>query len=145
MEKLEDFLNRTERLLQSANLRLTDRRRYILEALFESEIPLSGLSIQKQVWHLYRIKIAIGSIYKILNILSYYNVLHVLTLAPYKTKHYSIKDIKSQNYLVCTKCGKISLFFDKVLEKQLKEKLEKKDFILMNHRIVLYGTCKDCQ
>lgn len=145
MEKLEDFLDRVERLLASMNLRMTEKRRVILKTLFESEIPLSGVSIQEKVAHEHDIKVSIGSIYKILNILSCFDVLHVLSLPPYGTSHFSIKNIRSQNYLVCNRCGQISKFFDKYLEQQLKERLKKKNFILMSHRIVFYGVCEDCK
>lgn len=145
MENIDTFLNRIERLLKSINLRLTQKRKIILITLFESIVPLSGVCIQNKLKSENRESVAIGTIYKILNVLSYCNVLHVLSLSPHKTKYYSIKNHKSQSYLVCSKCNSIAVFFDEVLEDRLKKKLQKRNFIVTNHRIVLYGLCKRCR
>lgn len=145
MENFDTFFAYISRLAKQINLRLTDKRVLILKALYKKNMPLKVSDIQAEIFLTYDKKVTQVSIYKFLNILTELQVLHILCLPPLGVRHYSLKHTKSQNYLVCIKCGKIVLFFDEVMNKQIKDALIKKDFILTNHRVILYGVCKECK
>ena len=48
------------------------------------------------------------------------------------------------HHLICLKCGKVIEMQDDYLEALEKEIEEKKDFIIINHELKVYGYCSDC-
>lgn len=48
------------------------------------------------------------------------------------------------HHLICMKCGKVIEMQDDYLEALEKEIEEKKDFIIINHELKVYGYCSDC-
>ncbi|WP_026396174.1 Fur family transcriptional regulator [Acetobacterium malicum] len=48
------------------------------------------------------------------------------------------------HHLICLKCGKVIEMQDDFLEALEKEIEEKKDFIIINHELKVYGYCSDC-
>ncbi len=49
------------------------------------------------------------------------------------------------DHLVCVHCGRVEEFFDEDIEKRQKQVAKKFGFVLSDHDLSLYGTCKDCQ
>ena len=48
------------------------------------------------------------------------------------------------HHLICLKCGKVIEMQDDFLETLEKEIEEKKEFIIINHELKVYGYCSDC-
>ncbi len=48
------------------------------------------------------------------------------------------------HHLICLKCGKVIEMQGDFLEALEKEIEEKKDFIIINHELKVYGYCSDC-
>lgn len=144
MENLDIFLSKVERLAKSVGFSVTFKRECILKSIFLSKNPICASEIKNILKEKYKINISMPTIYSIMRLFEELQILHILYIPSKKTKYYSIKGFNTQNHLVCMKCGKIISFFDKELDEQLKKDLKKKDFILTNHRILLYGTCKEC-
>ncbi|MDI3537254.1 MAG: Fur family transcriptional regulator [Eubacteriaceae bacterium] len=48
------------------------------------------------------------------------------------------------HHLICLKCNKVIEMQDDYLEALEKEIEEKKNFIIMNHELKVYGYCSDC-
>ncbi|HAZ06144.1 Fur family transcriptional regulator [Acetobacterium wieringae] len=48
------------------------------------------------------------------------------------------------HHLICLKCGKVIEMQDDFLEVLEKEIEEKKEFIIINHELKVYGYCSDC-
>lgn len=144
MENLNIFLSKVNRLAKSIGFNITHKRESILKSIYKSKKPISANEIQDVLLDEFKIDISLPTIYNILHLFEELQILHILYVPAKKTKYYSVKGFKTQNHLICIKCGKIVEFFDNDLDKQLKKDLEKKDFLLTNHRILLYGICKEC-
>lgn len=144
MENFNTFISRVKRLAQGADINITTKREHILKAIYDSVDPISPNQIHDIALNRYKIYISKPTIYIMLRQFNELGILHTIYIPAKMTAYYSIKGFKSQNHLVCTKCGKIVTFFDNDLDRQLKKDSEKRDFLLTNHRVLLYGTCKDC-
>jgi len=48
------------------------------------------------------------------------------------------------HHIICLKCGKVIEMQDDFLETLEKEIEEKKEFIIINHELKVYGYCSDC-
>lgn len=49
------------------------------------------------------------------------------------------------DHIVCVSCGKIAEFYDAGIEKKQRLIANQFDFELVDHSLVLYGRCADCQ
>lgn len=49
------------------------------------------------------------------------------------------------DHIVCIQCGKIEEFIDESIEKKQRAIADKIGYQLLDHRLVLYGKCGDCQ
>jgi Fur family ferric uptake transcriptional regulator len=49
------------------------------------------------------------------------------------------------DHLVCMKCGKIVEFFDEVIEQRQEAIAAEHGYTIVDHTLVIYGMCKDCQ
>ena len=47
-------------------------------------------------------------------------------------------------HMVCVKCGRVSEFFDPDIEQQQEKVATAHEFIIQDHSLTLYGTCKHC-
>lgn len=139
-----EYYKKIQKLASEQNINITQQREFILKILFDCDIPIDVNAIQKSIIKKYKCTITSATIYKFLNILETLSVLHVMILPPNKTKRYALNHIKSQNYLICVKCGQIINFYDSIMQEQLKQNLENKNFLLLNHRVIFYGLCKEC-
>jgi Fur family ferric uptake transcriptional regulator len=46
--------------------------------------------------------------------------------------------------MVCVKCGSVAEFFDKRIEAQQEKVAHDHGFVIQDHSLTLYGTCKRC-
>lgn len=58
---------------------------------------------------------------------------------------YSLYPKAHQHQLICLRCKKIIILKHCPLEDYERSVAEKTDFSLVNHRLELYGYCRDCQ
>lgn len=58
---------------------------------------------------------------------------------------FELKQEEHHDHLVCAKCGLVEEFFDFMIEKRQKEIAEKKQFLMTDHALTIYGFCQDCK
>ncbi|MDM8560170.1 ferric iron uptake transcriptional regulator [Candidatus Parabeggiatoa sp. HSG14] len=82
-----------------------------------------------------------------------YRVLTQFEAAQLVTRHhfegglsvFELNEGYHHDHLVCIKCGKITEFFDEVIEKRQISIAQKYNFEITDHCLYLYGTCPACQ
>lgn len=61
---------------------------------------------------------------------------------------HSVFEMNSEDHhdhIVCTKCGKVSEFFDEVIEDRQEKVAKELGFQISDHSLYLYGLCPKCQ
>jgi Fur family ferric uptake transcriptional regulator len=58
---------------------------------------------------------------------------------------FELKQDDHHDHLVCIKCGRVEEFFDSLIEKRQKEIAEKKQFVMTDHALTIYGFCQECK
>ena len=49
------------------------------------------------------------------------------------------------DHIVCTKCGKVEEFYDRIIEEQQEKAAKRLGFEISDHSLYLYGVCEECQ
>lgn len=57
---------------------------------------------------------------------------------------FELNDEDHHDHMVCVKCGIVAEFFDKRIEAQQEKVAHDHDFVIQDHSLTLYGTCKRC-
>lgn len=65
----------------------------------------------------------------------------------FETGHavYEIDDGRHHDHLVCVRCGRVEEFEDAAIEARQTAVAEARGFQLSEHRLALYGLCRDCR
>ena len=58
---------------------------------------------------------------------------------------YELNTGERHDHLVCVKCCKVNEFVDELIEERQKLVAKQYQFKLVNHSLVIYGMCPDCQ
>lgn len=133
-----------EKFLKKAGLKVTTPRLKILEILGKSaEHHLSAEDIcrslikQKQ-------EVNFATIYRVLNQFEESGIVNKLNFEN-NISVYELSNVEHHDHLICTNCNKIVEFIDDVIEKHQIDIAKKHQFKMTEHRLYLYGICKDCQ
>lgn len=140
---MEDFKSLLTSIKKITNI-ITSKREYMLKEIYFANTPLNAKEVQKLVKNSSNIDISLPTLYTSLQIFEEYHVLDSIYIASKKTKYYFVKGVRSQNFLICTNCGKITSFDDNPMNEQIKKVSQNKNYILFNQKALLYGTCKEC-
>ncbi len=131
-------------LVKKLDFKVSTKQSLVIKALFLTQNPISAKGLKKLVKINFNTDVSLPTMYKILQTLENLQMLYILHIKHKKTKYYQLKSTKSYSHLVCEVCQKFTSFLDKDLNEELKLSLCKENFILLNHRILLYGVCKEC-
>jgi Fur family ferric uptake transcriptional regulator len=58
---------------------------------------------------------------------------------------YELHQKEHHDHLVCTACGEVEEFVDPVIESKQLKIAQEKGYQLTDHRLTLYGICRNCQ
>lgn len=121
-------------------LKRTKTRELVYKELENSKLPLSAAQI---FLSLEKLSITLSSIYRTLNAYAKHNIIIKQTDSN-GVSFYSLNKDEHDHFLICKSCeGKITLDYCPYHEinQQLKAK---HGFVIDEHNVVLYGTCKRC-
>ena len=57
---------------------------------------------------------------------------------------FELNDEEHHDHMICVKCGSVTEFFDRRIEAQQEKVAEDHGFVIQDHSLTLYGTCKKC-
>lgn len=131
-------------ILKSKGLKITKHRTSILKIISESKNPLSA----EEIYLILKdksISINLSSIYKILDSLSSKNIISKCILGDDNKTSYEMNTSEHKHHLICKQCKEIFSLTDCPLciyEKNIKKDM---DFDITEHRLEIYGYCKNCK
>ena len=129
-------------ILKSKGLKITKHRTSVLDIISNSNHPLSAEEIYLKE---NSISINLSSIYKILDSLSNKNVISKCVLGDDNKTSYEMNTSEHKHHLICKQCKEVFPITDCPLciyEKHIKEDM---DFDVTEHRLEIYGYCKNCK
>ena len=111
-----------------------------LQKILNSKINEYGTELKEN-----SISINLSSIYKILDSLSNKNVISKCILGVYNKTSYEMNTSEHRHHLICKQCREVFPITDCPLciyEKHLRDDM---DFDVTEHRLEIYGYCKNCK
>ena len=141
-----DLTQQCLKLLNDHNIPITRPRVVLLEILLQNKGPLKVEDVIK----LSEGKLALSSLYRIINMLKNLNLITEFQ-TPENTKVIELSGIKDEHHhhIFCKDCGSITdIELNPELESALESevaKIEKyRSISIDSHSLELYGTCDDC-
>lgn len=135
---LEDIIDK----LRKSGYKVTPQRIAIIKLVLESRELLSPSALYEKVR---QVDPEVGevTVYRTLNILSELGLVCIVHTGE-NTHSYISRPAEHHDHLICSDCGKVVNFTEcnlSDLEKRLKSET---GFSIQNHRLDLYGTCREC-
>jgi len=138
---LEDF----KTLLKNNNLKFTIQREVVLETLYNSDEHLTPEALHHLIQEKYPdLNTGIATIYRTLSLLEDSHVVRSLSFGA-QGKKYELGAKEHHDHLICTRCGEITEFVDKEIEKRQHAITDELGFKMIDHSMQIYGICKKCQ
>lgn len=131
-------------ILKSKGLKITKHRTSVLQVLSESTQPLNAEEIYSKLKE-NSISINLSSIYKILDSLSNKNVISKCILGDDNKTSYEMNTSEHKHHLICKHCKEVFPITDCplcVYEKHIRDDM---DFDVTEHRLEIYGYCRNCK
>ena len=136
--------NRFQDYIRHTGGRVTETRRLVLEAIYETHDHFSGDDIfilLKQKGH----DISRASIFRTLPLLVDAGLLRE-SVSNERHKHYEHTwGHAHHEHLVCSECHQVVEFFDAGLENVLQEIADRHGYSISDHKIEIYGMCPQCR
>ncbi|MBR9728149.1 transcriptional repressor [Shewanella intestini] len=141
-------LAKAEQICLNHNVKLTAKRKNVLEVLLDSNKPLSAYDIVDIYRTNHQEALAPMSVYRMLDILSKLPLVHKLSS---ENKYLACSHITCDHdhelpqFLICKSCGKVA---EKGIQSNvvnaLQNSIKQADFQLINSQIELQCLCNDC-
>ena len=134
--------------LKSNKHKLTTQRRAVLDVFIDH--PGEHLRAD-EVHELLREQsqdIGLATVYRSLELLAELGILQKMDFGE-RFSRYEIRtvtpDEHQHHHMICMKCNKVFEFQDDLLDKLEKDISKKSGFKIVDHQVIFYGYCKDCQ
>lgn len=133
-----------EKLLRKAGLKITAPRQKILALLHDKSKRHWSAEAMHQVLQGQEEDVGLATVYRVLTQFEMCGLIK---------RHFFENDVSvvelneagHHDHLVCVECGDVEEFMDEVIEQHQKNIAERFDFQLTDHRLIMYGLCKNCQ
>jgi len=146
-KNIKNIKAKSRQILIDNNIPITQPRLLLLEILLKSDGPLKIQEVIK----LSKGKLAISSLYRIINNLKNLNLINEFQTLE-NTKMIELADVKDEHHhhIFCESCGAVYDFevdshIEKELEKEIIKIKSKYDIIVKSHSLELLGLCKTCR
>ena len=139
------MLKKSKDILLKNNISITNPRILVLEALMESHNPQTIDDLQERLGN----KVAISTLYRVLNDLKKIKILHEFTSPDNSTVvELILEDHSHHHHLFCSDCGEVidvelSDEFEKMLLKEIESIQKKFNFEINDHRVEMFGLCTE--
>ncbi|TDX48951.1 Fur family transcriptional regulator [Orenia marismortui] len=142
---MEKTLKNLKSILAANNYKLTSQRKLILDILLNNEGE--HLSAE-EVYNIVKKEdpgIGLATVYRTLELFCELGITQQLNFDDNCRRYELDTGEDHHHHLVCSKCGKVTEFNDKILEEFEKDLQIKHKFKVTDHRIKFYGYCEECQ
>ncbi len=129
--------------VKSKGLKHSEQRREILHLFLKTEEHLTAEKLHKLI-NKKNPAIGIATIYRTLKLLCQCGLGRELRLGDGTVRYEHDYGHEHHDHFICLECDRVVEAFDPEIEK-LQERLARKvGFKLQGHKLLLYGTCKEC-
>ena len=124
-------------------LKSTRQRDIILDFFLSSDrhMSLEELYLKLRAKHP---GIGYATVYRTLKLFAESGIAREIQFGDGQTRYEHLHAGEHHDHLVCTKCGAIMEFENETIEKLQAEVARSHGFTIINHKLELYGTCKNC-
>ncbi len=130
--------------LQDRKLKLTPHRQLILDNFLANE----GHRSVEDIYRVVREKdprIGYTTVYRTMKILADCGLAREIDLADDITRYEHLYNHAHHDHLICMQCGKSIEFYKSEIEALQDEASEQLGFKVLDHKLQIYGLCKDCR
>lgn len=141
--KNKEIKNIFNNFLKQNNLRTTKQRDLILNIFLQKKhITIEQLyeSVKKK-----DNTIGIATVYRTLKLFCEANICNEIKLRDGTSRYEPVIFSEHHDHLICINCGKVIEVFDKEIENIQMKICKEYDFELIDHKLTLYGLCKECR
>lgn len=131
-------------ILKTKGLKVTKHRSSILEVMENNNYPITADEIYSQLKE-ENVSINLSSVYKILDTLVSSSIIIKCSLGDTTKTQYEINDFQHKHHLICNSCKKVFPINNCPLSSYEKQLQASMDFQVTNHKLEIYGYCKDCR
>lgn len=131
------------RIIRALNLKITEPRLLILQALQSGRVHVTAQEVFEQVLKIDS-TVGFATVYRFLRKLSETGHVTEVRMGGMPAR-YELTPKKHHDHMTCTHCGKICEFENQKIEKLQALVADTLGFILTHHVLELYGICPECQ
>ncbi len=140
-----DSINVFKAYLKSNKLKLTPKRKIILETIFSSHRHFDVEKLYHELLKKNK-KISRATIYRTLPLLIKSNLIKKVSSNEEKVSNYEhVYGHDHHDHIICIKCGKIIEFKEEKIEKLQNSVCKKFKFKPLEHRLEIKGYCEKCK
>jgi Fur family ferric uptake transcriptional regulator len=140
---IDNNLEKLNSYIEKKGLRNSTARDVIAKEFFKTKDHITIEDLLKKTRKI-NPKIGIATVYRTINLLQECGLAvrrdfntGIVAFEPQSTRHH--------DHLICTSCGLIIEFFFEEIEQNQEKVAQKYGFVLKNHKMELYGICKNCR
>jgi len=130
--------------LQSRKLKLTPHRQLILDVFLNDEGHRSVEDIYRAVRH-HDARVGYTTVYRTMKILADCGLARSVDLADGITRYEHLYNHEHHDHMICMQCGKSIEFFKPEIETLQDEASAHLGFKVLDHKLQIYGLCKECR
>jgi Fur family ferric uptake transcriptional regulator len=139
------LLQTFKQLLKDNGLKFTNQREVILKMLYEHDDHFTPEALHHLIKDNYpQLNVGIATVYRTLGLLEDNGIINSISFDA-KGKKYEFGLKKHHDHLICTRCGKLIEFYDKMIEEQQKLIAKNFHFLMTDHTMNILGICETCQ
>jgi Fur family transcriptional regulator, ferric uptake regulator len=128
------------RRLDEAGYRSGAARREVIELLAAEPCAVTALEIDRRLDSVGR-----ASVYRTLDQLDRLHLLQRVEIGGDAAGYERVDPAQHHHHLVCEKCGRLTPFADRSLERAIAAVSREAEFEITAHDVVLRGRCPDCK
>jgi len=130
--------------LRENNLKLTPHRELILETFLDHEGHRSVEDIYRTVRERDP-RVGYTTVYRTMKLLAECGLAREIDLADGITRYEHLFNHQHHDHMICMECGKSIEFYNPEIESLQDAASEQLGFKVLDHKLQIYGVCKDCR
>ena len=130
--------------LQEHKLKLTPHRQLILDVFLENEGHRSAEDIYRMVGEKDP-RVGYTTVYRTMKLLAECGLARSIDLADGITRYEHLYNHEHHDHMICMQCGNSIEFYKPEIERLQDEASAQLGFKVQDHRLQIYGLCKDCR
>ena len=129
--------------LESNGLKTTAQRDFIADSFFRTNTHISLDELLKKVKRK-NPRVGYATVYRTMKLLMDSGLALERHFGDGQTRYENMPEDGHHDHMICIKCAKITEFKNQKIEQLQAETAKKLGYIVINHKLELYGYCSEC-